>query len=167
MSEWVGTMDLVQIDHIDTQTTQRCFTGRHQIRFVTHVGHTRNDPALGCYDYSIAQTWSMPKDVSQHVLARSESSPAPIESIDIGVVDQGHTAVDSRLDEISTAAYIRIGQSPAPKGHGADISSGNPARRRSQRFVDTHHSECSGATWWGGQGSNPRPRDYESPALTN
>ena len=25
---------------------------------------------------------------------------------------------------------------------------------------------CAGQTWWGGWGSNPRPKDYESSALT-
>jgi hypothetical protein len=42
-----------------------------------------------------------------------------------------------------------------------------PARRGRACWRREISGRLTGNSWWGGRGSNPRPTDYESAALTN
>jgi len=71
--------------------------------------------------------------------------------------------VSDRFDRL-----VRLCDLPPIRLHDLRHTAASLAYRatRDLEMVSEQQSETAGHRWWGGWGSNPRPRDYESLALT-
>jgi hypothetical protein len=122
-------MDLVEVDVVDAEAAQAGLARGDQVGRVAHVGHPRHDAALGGQHDAVAQAGPVRQGGSEVLLARAPSAAAPVEAVDVGIVDQGHPGVDRRFQQVRTRTRVGVGEAPAPESDRPALERPDPPRR--------------------------------------
>lgn len=114
--------------------------------------------------------------LTPHELRHTAASLAVAEGANVKAVQRilGHVSAAMTLDvyadlfeddQDQVADHLDRAAASCCCGLRADRRRGTGSRRGPPRTVASPADQ--GPVWWGGRDSNPRPRDYESPALTD
>ena len=120
MSEHVGAVDLIEVDHIDAESAQAGIDGRPQICVARVVRDGRHDPAFGGQHHLVAQMRSLGEDLPEQFLVATETRAVVVEAVHVGGVDQVHAEFEGGLDQALRSGEIVGGEAPRAKAEGAD-----------------------------------------------
>jgi len=139
MGEQVGPVDLVEVDHVDPEAPQRGLARSPQRRGRGVVGHRRHDPTLGGQHDAVSQAGAGGEDPAEERLVGPESGAAPVEAVDVGVIDEVHPQADRGLEEIRGRTGVGADEPPAAERERTDRQRGpreGPGRRVDQSGHD-------------------------------
>ena len=141
----VGTVDLVQVDHVDPEAPERIVARRAQPFVGAVVGNRRTDAALRGQDQPIAQAGSSGEHPTEQCLDLAEPGAAPVQAVDVGRVDQVHAGIERGLDQLLGGGQV-AGRVPPLSvrdrtdiTHGTESAGGGANERRHGDTVLTWH----------------------------
>ena len=120
MSEHVGAVDLIEVDHVDAESAQAGIDGRPQIRVARVVRDGRHDPAFGGQHHLVAQMRSLGEDLPEQFLVATETRAVVVEAVHVGGVDQVHAEIEGGLDEFLGRSQIVGGEAPGAETQRTD-----------------------------------------------
>ena len=137
---WVGeqvrAVDLVEVDHLDAHPLQRCLARRAEVLGRRVVGDRRHDAALGGQHHPIPQVRRDRQDSPEILLDAAEARAAPVEAVDVGVVDQVHSGIECRLEQRLCRRDVRVRVAPQTERERPD---GRQRSDRAQLGLDEIH----------------------------
>ena len=105
MGEQIGPVDLVEVDYVDPEASERCLTGGGDSRWARVVGGGWGDPSLGGQHHPISQLGRRGQNSTQVALGLAESGPAPVEAVHIGGVHQVHAEIQCGLQQLPVLGF--------------------------------------------------------------
>ena len=120
MGEHVGSVDLVEVDHIDTESPKAGLDRRAEVGVAGVVRDRRHDAAFGGEHHAVAQAGRLSEHLAEQFFVAAEAGAVVVEAVHVGRVDQIHANVERRLDELVGSTQIVGGEPPRPETEGAD-----------------------------------------------
>ena len=92
------------------------------------IRDTRNNAALAGQHHAVAQSRRGGQHFAEQGLAFAKGLPAPIEAVNIGIVDEVYAIIQRGFDAVSGIGHIIANQTPAAKRQCADCFAADLAR---------------------------------------
>ncbi len=113
-------MDLIEVDVVHTEAPQRGIEGCAEVVRRRIVRTAGPDPSLGCEDHAITQIRAALQHRPKQLLRLTEPGATPVQTVDIGGVDQVHTQFQGSLDDGDRIRHLVTHEPPAAEPNRAD-----------------------------------------------
>lgn len=133
MGEQIGSVDLVQVDHVGPESTERGITGGRDVGGRCVVGDSEPDAtfeldaALRGQHHPVTKAGRGRKHLTKQFLGGAPGAVI-VQAVDIGRVNQGHPGVDGGANATLRRGEVGAAETPASKGDGPDAQACRPDR---------------------------------------
>ena len=126
-NEWTN-MTKKEVDMVGFEARKGSVAGGRQIGTVCDLRNARQNTALAGQHHAPAQFRRARQNLSQQGFGLAKSRAAPVQPVNIGIVDKRQAEIERMGNAVGRGFDIRIDKAPAPKSKRADLKRPDFAR---------------------------------------